>query len=78
VKVHRVNPAKRRREPDRLLDRIREYVREVELMRALHARRADVRARELEIEHLKEQLADVIRQDPTGGRDHWGRVRQRA
>jgi hypothetical protein len=72
------SPRPRRRETDRLLHRIREYVREAELLRALHAGDADVRARELEIRRLQEQLADVVRQDPIGGRDHWGRVRQGA
>jgi hypothetical protein len=72
------SPRPRRREADRLLHRIREYVRETEVMRGLDTADADVRARELEIEHLKEELANVVRQDPTGGRDLWGRIRKGA
>ncbi len=72
------NPRPRRRESDRLLHRIRDYVREAELLGTTQAGEAAVQARQREIEHLQQQLADAVKQDPTAGHEDWGRVRQGA
>jgi hypothetical protein len=67
----------RRREPDRLLHRIRQRVSEAERLRKAQGSEAAVRAQQLQIERLQEELADAVRQDPTRG-DSWGRIRQGA
>jgi hypothetical protein len=59
------SPRPRRRDADRLLHRIRRRVSEVERLRKAEGSEAAVRAQQLEIERLQEELADAVRQDPT-------------
>jgi hypothetical protein len=60
-------------EPNWLLGRIRRLVSETARLRTEGANEAAVRRRQREI-RLRDELADVIRQDPTSGRDAWGRT----
>jgi hypothetical protein len=53
----------------RLLHRIRRRVSEVERLRKAQGSEAAVRAQQLEIERLREELADAVRQDPTRDSD---------
>jgi hypothetical protein len=74
---HQPTPAPRAprgRESDRLLSRIRRLVSETRRLRSQGANPDAVRRREREIDRVRDELADVIRRDPTGGRDAWGRT----
>lgn len=53
------------RESDRLLARIRTLVQQTD--RGDGADGATVRAQRREIEHLKLQLAEIVKRNPTGG-----------
>ena len=63
----------RQRESEHLLRRIGTLVRETESLRRSGASGKAVDARRREIDRLKSRLADVVRRDPTGGDDAWGR-----
>jgi hypothetical protein len=52
------------RESDRLLHRIRTLVRQTD--RGLGSDGATLRAQRREIEHLKFQLAEIVKRNPTG------------
>jgi len=54
------------RESDRLLERIRELVRQTD--RDDHPSSAALRAQRREIEDLKSQLAELVKRNPTGDR----------
>jgi hypothetical protein len=49
-------------------------VSETARLRTEGANEAAVRRRQREIDRLRDELADVIRQDPTSGQDAWGRT----
>ena len=53
-----------RRETDRLLQRIRTLVQQTD--RGDGVSRATVSAQKREIEHLKSQLAEIVKRNPTG------------
>lgn len=63
-----------RRRRDRLLGRIRRLVSETARLRREGANGAALRRRQREIDRLRDELADVIRHDPTSGQDAWGRT----
>jgi hypothetical protein len=69
-----VEQTPRGRESDRLLSRIRQLVSETSRLRREGASAAEMRRRDREMDRLREELADVIRHDPTSGRDAWGRT----